>query len=104
VSALTTFHVFVEAGLDRFEGISRDRFLLARLSRPVTTKPGRETCHDAHLSSKDGGVAVDPIETRGSHDILAQGKRNALLILPAEGGSWSEGDLVRCLPLSEFYG
>jgi molybdopterin molybdotransferase len=104
VSALTMFHVFVEAGLDRFEGVVRDRFLFARLSRTVNAKAGRETCRDARLSSKDGGVAVEPIETRGSHDILAQGKRNALLFLPAEGGSWNEGDLVRCLPLSEFSG
>ena len=100
VSALTTFHLFVGAALDRFEGIHRDRFVSARLSRAVASKPGRETYRDARLFAEEGELRVEPIDSRGSHDILAQASRNALLALPAEGGSWRAGEAMRCLRLT----
>jgi len=100
VSALTTFHVFVEAALDAFEGARRDRFVLARLAGPITVRPGRETYRDARLFRRGAELIVEILATRGSHDILAQSGRNALAAFPAEGGSWKEGDVTRCLPLS----
>ena len=97
VSALTTFHLFVDAALDRLEGIRRERFVAARLVGKIGAKPGRETYRDARLFVEDGQLRVEPIVSRGSHDILAQASRNALLVLPAEGGAWSDGDRLRCL-------
>jgi molybdopterin molybdotransferase len=104
VSALTTFHLFVDAALDRFEGIRRDRFVEARLAGDVAARPGRETYRDARLFAESGELRVRPIVSRGSHDILAQAARNALLVLPAEGGAWREGDTMRCLRLTGFEG
>ena len=100
VSALTTFAVFVETALDRFEGIRRDRYVVARLASPVRSKPGREIYRDAVLSSVEGGLVVAPLVSRGSHDVRVQARRNALLVLPAEGGQWRGGEPMRCLPLS----
>jgi len=100
VSALTTFHLFVGAALDRFEGIRRDRFVSARLTRAVASRPGRETYRDARLFAREGELLVEPIDSHGSHDILAQAARNALLALPAGGGSWGAGEAMRCLRLT----
>lgn len=103
VSALTTFHVFVEPALDAFEGVRRDRFVPARLGAPIDVRPGRETYRDARLSRQGIELAVEILPTRGSHDILAQSRRNALAAFPSEGGSWKEGEVVRCLPLSPHF-
>jgi len=100
VSALTMFHLFVKAALDRLAGVERDRFVDARLAGDVAAKPGRETYRDARLFAEKGELRVRPIASRGSHDILAQASRNALLVLPAEGGAWREGDTMRCLRLT----
>jgi len=104
VSALTTFAIFVEAALDRFEGIREDRFVVAKLDAPLRTKPGREIYRDAVLSARGGDLVVAPVASHGSHDIRAQGRRNALLVLPAEGGAWESGAPMRCLPLTRFPG
>jgi molybdopterin molybdotransferase len=100
VSALTTFHLFVDAALDRFEGVRRDRFVEARLVGGIRAKPGRETYRDARLFVDGGQLRVEAIGSRGSHDIVAQAARNALLVLPADGGAWNDGDRVRCLRCS----
>jgi molybdopterin molybdotransferase len=102
VSALTTFHLFVDAALDRLEGLRRERLVEARLAGDVAAKPGRETYRDARLFAERGELRVRPITSRGSHDILAQAQRNALLVLPEEGGAWSDGDTMRCLRLAGF--
>jgi molybdenum cofactor synthesis domain-containing protein len=100
VSALTTFHLFVDAALDRFEGVRRDRFVEARLVGGIRSKPGRETYRDARLFVDGGQLRVEAIVSHGSHDIVAQAARNALLVLPADGGAWNDGDRVRCLRCS----
>jgi molybdopterin molybdotransferase len=100
VSALTTFAVFVEAAIDRFEGIRRDRYVSARLASSERSKPGREIYRDAVLSVVETGLVVAPLRSRGSHDVRVQARRNALLVLPAEGGEWRAGATMRCLPLS----
>lgn len=100
VSALTTFAIFVEAALDRFEGIRRERFVVAKLESPLRAKAGRESYRDAVLSVRDGDLLVSALPTRGSHDVRSQAGRNALLVVPAEGGEWKSGDPMRCLPLA----
>jgi molybdopterin molybdotransferase len=102
VSALTTFSVFVEEALDRFEGVRRDRYVVARLATAVRSKGSREIYRDAVLSSSGTALSVAPLVSRGSHDVRAQARRNALLVLPAGGGEWDAGEAMRCLPLSSF--
>ncbi len=102
VSALTTFAVFVEAALDRFEGILRERYVVARLATPVRSKAGREIYRDAVLKSVEGSLVVEPLVSRGSHDVRVQARRNALLVLPAVGGEWRSGESLRCLPLAPW--
>lgn len=102
VSALTTFSVFVEEALDRFEGVRRDRYVVARLATPVRSKGSREIYRDAVLSSSGTALSVAPLVSRGSHDVRVQARRNALLVLPAGGGEWDAGEAMRCLPLSSF--
>ena len=104
VSALTTAAIFVGAALDRFEGVGRDRYVAARLAAPVDARPGRDHFRDAFLHAEEGELVVTPLSSRGSHDVRAQARRNALLVLPAGAGPWRAGERMRCLPLDGWAG
>ena len=102
VSAMTTFEVFVEAALDRIDGRPVRTPRTAKLAGPVRHRPGRESYVDARLFFDGNALFVEPLASRGSHDIRRQADRNALLIVPAEAQSPREGDEVACLPLRDF--
>ncbi|MGH9441455.1 MAG: molybdopterin molybdotransferase MoeA [Thermoanaerobaculia bacterium] len=102
VSAMTTFEVFVSAALDRIDGRPARKELRAELAGPVRHRPGREAYLDARIDFDGDRLRARPLRTRGSHDILCQSERNALLIVPAEGGDYGEGDVLSCLPLRDL--
>ncbi len=102
VSAMTSFEVFVAAALDRLDGRPARTPVLAKLTAPVRHRPGLVAYRDGLLSWEGNGLLVEPLKTRGSHDILCQARRNALVIIPSEDGDHREGDLLACLPLREI--
>ncbi|HSB64407.1 MAG TPA: molybdopterin molybdotransferase MoeA, partial [Thermoanaerobaculia bacterium] len=67
--------------------------LPARLASAVRNKGPRLAFHPASLSLRDGEEIVDPIATKGSHDVLAHARANAFLELKP-GSSFEAGDLV----------
>ena len=67
--------------------------LPARLASPVRNKGPRLAFHPASLSLRDGEEIVEPIATKGSHDVLAHARANAFLELKP-GSSFAAGDLV----------
>jgi molybdopterin molybdotransferase len=102
VSAITTFEVFVAAALDRMDGRPVRTPVQAELTGPLRHRPGREAYLDARLFADGNRLLAEPLATRGSHDILCQARRNALLIVPAEAGDFRAGELLDCLPLRDF--
>ena len=78
--------------------------LPARLDSPIRNKGPRLAFHPASLSLRDGEEIVEPIATKGSHDVLAHARANAFLELEP-GSSFAAGDLVpthRGTPESTF--
>jgi molybdopterin molybdotransferase len=95
VSAAVGFDFFVRPALRFAAGIlpPLPPPLPARLASPVRNKGPRLAFHPASLSLRDGEEIVEPIATKGSHDVLAHARANAFLELPP-GSSFAAGDLV----------
>jgi molybdopterin molybdotransferase len=102
VSASVCFHLFARPALDRLEGDAHPgpRVRRAVLARDLMVKGERETYRDAVLE-EDGnaGARVSPSESRGSHDLLAHARANALIRIPAGAGNLRAGSPVDCLIL-----
>lgn len=100
VSALTTFEIFVAAALNRFEGKPAGPATVeAVLTQGVSEKGGRTAFLDAHVAIERGQLVIEPLEGRGSHDVMCQARRNALLMIPPEGGIFKTGDVVSAVLL-----
>lgn len=95
VSAAVGFDFLVRPALRSAAGIlpPLPPPLPARLASPVRNKGPRLAFHPASLSLRDGEEIVEPIATKGSHDVLAHARANAFLELPP-GSSFAAGDLV----------
>ncbi|HMA29844.1 MAG TPA: gephyrin-like molybdotransferase Glp [Thermoanaerobaculia bacterium] len=95
VSAAVGFDFLVRPALRSAAGIrpALPAPLPARLAAPVRNKGPRLAFHPASLSLRDGVEIVEPIATKGSHDVLAHARANVFLEL-GPGSSFETGDLV----------
>ena len=103
VSTSVCFHVFVRLALDALSGAdpAGPVFVSALLTRPITSKGKRETYTDAKLSVTDGTLRAKPIRSRGSHDLGAYARANALIRVPHGTETLAEGAVVDCLVLGD---
>jgi molybdenum cofactor synthesis domain-containing protein len=101
VSASACFHLFVRRALDRFEGAAEagPGEVPATLTRGVPAAGPRETYRDAVLSDGERGRLAEPLESRGSHDLLTHARANALIRMPAGGSPLPAGSVVTCVLL-----
>ena len=101
VSSAVGFHVFVRAALDRLEGAAApgaSRFP-ARLAGALRGSESRELFHDGIARPRDGEMFVEPLTSRGSHDLAAHARADTLIRVPAGSGMLAEGSIVECLDL-----
>ena len=101
VSTSVCFHVFVRTALDLLEGAdpAGPAFVSARLTSEIRLRGARETYRDARLELEEGEARVSPLESRGSHDLAAHGRSNALIRVPAGTERLAAGSVVECLTL-----
>ena len=101
VSTSVCFHLFVRLALDSLEGAepAGPELVPAVLTREIRIRGKRETYRDARLEALEGALRVSPIESRGSHDLAAHARANALIRIPAETERLPEGTRVDCLRL-----
>ncbi len=101
VSTSLCFHLFVRYALDCLEGAASPGppVRQARLERDVAVRGRRETYRDALLEESGGQIRVTPLDTRGSHDLAAHGRSNALIRIPADAERLPAGSVVDCLVL-----
>jgi molybdopterin molybdotransferase len=95
VSTAVAFDFFVRPALRAAAGIvpPLPTPLPARLTSPVKNKGPRLAFHPATLLVRDGEELVEPLATKGSHDVLNHARANAFLQLPP-GSAFDAGDLV----------
>ena len=105
VSTMVTFELFVRPALAAMEGApAAARPLLgATLTAPLHNKGRRRAYLPGRLTlGEDGHLIATPVPTRGSGDIVAYSKANALLVVPETSDSLDTGEPVRCHPLDSF--
>ena len=106
VSTMVTFELFVRTALARMEGAEEPvrPLLRATLQSRLASKGPRRAYLPGWVRTRDedGALVAFPIPTRGSGDIVAFSKANALLIVPEESEHVESGDSVAFHPLDSF--
>ncbi|HEX7580828.1 MAG TPA: gephyrin-like molybdotransferase Glp [Thermoanaerobaculia bacterium] len=98
VSAAVGFDFFVRAALRTMAGLPPlPAPFAAALLAPVRNAGGRLALLPGRLHFAGGIVAVEPVTTRGSHDILAQAGADAIFLVP-NGTSLRAGESVLVYP------
>ncbi len=101
VSSLVIFEVLVAPSLRKRMGMGspEGRFLEAALEEEVRQSPGRTAYLPGNLRFADGSARIRPVPTRGSADLLAHSRADALFIVPSERDFLPAGERVRVLLL-----
>jgi molybdopterin molybdotransferase len=94
-STLVTFEIFARAAVELLGGATEPvlPFTLARLTERFQHRRGLTRFLPARLHGTD----VAPVPWRGSSDIPAMARANALLVADADRDCWEAGDLIRVL-------
>jgi molybdopterin molybdotransferase len=102
---MVTFELFVRPALARLEGAEHPGRELfgARLTRSLSSRGPRRAYLPGWLrADAEGELEATPIPTRGSGDIVAFSKANALLVVPEDRDRLEAGERVRVHPLDSF--
>lgn len=102
-SVMVTYHLFVRPALRRLMGHAgaepHDRLQQGVLVAPASASKKRDLYLPARVAAREGVLEVEPLASRGSHDLLAHARGNALLYVPAESGEGGVGEACRVLVL-----
>ena len=105
VSTMVTFELFVRTAMARLEGASDPRraLIAATLDANLRNRGPRRAFLPGWVRPDDDGKLVAyPVRTKGSGDIVAFSKANALLVVPEDRDAIPAGDVVRFYPLDSF--
>jgi len=104
VSTMVTFELVVRPALAKMEGCEQPQrpILAATLKHPLSSRGPRRAFLPGWIEPETTGLAAYPIATRGSADIVAFAKANALLIVPEDTESLAAGETVGVYPLDRF--
>jgi molybdopterin molybdotransferase len=106
VSTMVTFELFVRTAIARLEGADLPirPLLAARLAARLASRGPRRAYLPGWVRvTETGEPLATPIPTRGSGDIVAFSKSNALLVVPEERDEMAQGERVRFYPLDSFF-
>lgn len=100
VSSFVDFILFVRPALDAIAGTTRgDRVLSAHLDEPVRRRKGRRGYLPARLDAAGQELHVRLVPTKGSADMVALSKADALAIFSEEIEDFPASTIVPVLPL-----
>ena len=107
VSTMVTFELLVRPALAKMAGSDQPRrpYLNAVLQGPLASRGPRRAYLPGWLepdTTTEGLSAAHPIATRGSGDMLAFSKANALLVLPEDKERLEAGQIIQVYPLDSF--
>jgi molybdopterin molybdotransferase len=105
VSAFVTFELFVRPAVRRWMGFQSPCLpsVWGELAAEVRQKPGRKFFKQARTSWKGDRFEVQPIETRGSADLVAFSSANSLMVLEADVTHLPAGERVEVLLLDNYF-
>jgi molybdopterin molybdotransferase len=100
-SVAACYWLFVRPALRRLMGLE-DGFwrgaLAARLAGPLPGAKGRDRFLPARLTASEGLLEADPLAPRGSHDLTAWARGDALVRVPAHSTPRGSGEICEVLP------
>ena len=96
-STMITFETIARAALEKMQGVANPvlPLLKARLTKPVSQKPGLMRFLPANLSAN--GSTVEPAVSGGSGDLPALARCNAFLVTNPDREAWAAGEDIRVL-------
>lgn len=105
VSSYISFQLFVLPALRKMMGITpwSRPVASARLTRAVTSPPGRRQFLRGDHTVEAGGATVSPVGGPGSHLVGDLASSNALIVVPEDVTSLAAGARVDVLPLDLDY-
>ena len=105
VSTLVTFELFVRPAVRKWMGFEHFglQHVSGELLQEVKQKPGRMFFKPAHTFWQADRFKVQPIETRGSADLVAFSRADSLLIMGAEVSRLASGAEVEVLLLDKHF-
>jgi molybdopterin molybdotransferase len=104
VSAQVTFDLFVRAALLRLQGarVVRRPTLEVELLGRARNRSGRRAHLPARVHFTGGRLLADLVESRGSADLVAHARANALVVLEAARTEAAPGERAPAVLLSNF--
>jgi molybdopterin molybdotransferase len=105
VSSYVTFEYFVRPAILKWMGAGETGLLTikAELKNAVRQKPGRTSFLPAWLEYQDDKWFVEVLPWKGSADIVAFSRANAMFIFPKELDTYPAGATVEVLFLDDFF-
>jgi len=105
VSAFVTFEVFVRPAVRHWMGFQSPCLpsVWGELVAETRQKPGRKFFKQARTFWKGDKFGVEPIETRGSADLVAFSSANSLMVLEADVTHLPAGERVEVLLLDNYF-
>jgi len=96
VSSMLCFEVFVRPAIRQFLGQNRvlPQMRKLPLSKAHVAAGGRPTYYPSQLVSQADGLAVEPVDWKGSSDLLAPTRADAWICFPAGNRAYSIGEMV----------
>jgi molybdopterin molybdotransferase len=104
VSAQVTFDLFVRPALSRMQGqrsVARPT-VAVETRAPLVNRSRRRAHLPARVRLDEERLVADPVPSRGSADVVAHARANALLVLAAEQVEVAAGTRVPALLLDSF--
>jgi molybdopterin molybdotransferase len=104
VSAQVTFDLFVRPALLRMQGVpaaGRPTVEVELLGR-ATNRSGRCAHLPARVRSQQGRLVAELVSSKGSADLVAHARANALVVLEATRREAAPGERARALLLGNF--
>jgi molybdopterin molybdotransferase len=104
-SVMVCFWLYVRPALRRLMGIPDSYWrgaVTGILAGPLPGAKGRDRFLPAAVEFERGATLVHPVAPKGSHDLVAYARGNALVRVPADSPPASPGDACELLPLADW--
>jgi molybdopterin molybdotransferase len=104
VSTFVAFENFVRPALGRLCGLSSPDLPRVRGTSGAEIRhvPGRTAFLPAWAARRETGWVIEPLDWRGSGDIIGFARANATVIVPADRAFIAQGDEVEAMLLADF--
>jgi len=105
VSTFVAFENLVRPALGRLCGHKKPDLprIRGELLRDLKQTPGRTSFLPSWVSVEEGRWTVEPLRWKGSADIIAFSRANAVVILPAETGFLAKGESVEAMLFPDYF-